>query len=658
MFKQLAVGLILVVGGLACSRAETLPGLPSVSFNWVRKAGQYSPLAAKNVRLEGGFWGPKMQIYRERTIPHSWNYMDYELRSLRKAAGEHPDGPLNNTWGEANLYKLLETVALSLGGHPDAELERKVDGIVELIGRAQRPNGYVHAFITNEGKPEWDPAFLDGSHDGYVLGHLIEAAIAYEANTGKRALLDIAMRAADEAWEHFLGPAGKPGFCGHAELELALVELARVTGRPRYRDLALAFVEWRGRGLVTPFSATPRAYFQDALPVRQQRNLDGHAVRATFFASGVAGLALALDDGDFRLAANRFWESTTWRRMAITGSTGPRAEHEAFGEDYELPNNGYYESCASCGLLDFAQRMFLLEGRGETVDVLERGLYNAVLHGISLDGTNSYYQNPLSDGNRERYNSWVCCPPNLSRTLFKVGGYACVAGAQEIFLNLYVAGKFEVPLTGGSMGLQVETQYPWDGRVSIHVTHSLPGRIALNLRWPDWCESATLRLNGEDFTSIKPNDRGYISLQRAWQTNDVVEFVMDMPVRRLVAHPLIRDCVGKVALQRGPVVYGFEGLDNGGMAAVVLGENPQFRVEDRPDLLGGVRVVTGQDAAGHPVTAIPFYALANRGKSVQEVWVSQPGASSGDAWWEGHLYRPASEKTTTKASVTPKPARQ
>ena len=303
--------------------------------------------------------------------------------------------------------------------------------------------------------------------------------------------------------------------------------------------------------------------------------------------------------------------------------------------------------------------MFLLEGRGEDVDVLERGLYNAVLHGISLDGTNSYYQNPLSDGNRERYNSWVCCPPNLSRTLFKVGSYACLAAAQEIYLNLYVAGKLEIPLTGGSVGLQVETQYPWDGRVLIHFTHSLPGRIALDLRWPDWCESATVRVNGEDLIPIKPNDRGYIRLKRAWQTNDVVEFVMDMPVRRVVAHPLIRDCVGKVALQRGPLVYGFEGLDNGGTAAVVLGENPQFRVEDRPDFLGGVRVVTGLDATGHPFTAIPFYALANRGKSVQEVWVSQPGVSSGDAWWEGRLYRPASGKSaTTKGAADPKPAGQ
>ena len=633
--------------------AAVVPGVPDNVGQWLGREGKILPVPVRNVQLEGGFWGPKMRIYKDRTIPHSWKYMGYDIRSLRKAAGEKTDGPFNNTWGEANLYKFLETIAHSLGMFPDANLEKQVDEIVDLIGRAQRCNGYSHVFIINEHKPDWDPDFLDGSHDGYVLGHLIEAAIEYQANTGKRALLDIACKAADEAYEHFLGPKGVPGFCGHAELEMALVELSRATGRTKYIELARAFVEWRGRGMVKPYGATPRAYFQDAVPLRQQMNLDGHAVRATFFATGVADLALATGESDYRLAANRFWDSVTHRRMTITGSTGPRQEHEAFGEDYELPNNGYYESCAACGLLDFSQRMFLLEGGSDSGDVLERVLYNAVMHGISLDGTNSYYQNPLSDTNKPRYNSWVCCPPNLSRTVFQVGRYAYAAGGEDIYFNLYVAGSVQAPLKDGSVRLKVETEYPWGGRVKIGVTPGNAKRFAVNLRWPGWCETATLTINGEAMIPLRKTDRGYIRLQREWHDNDVIEFNMDMPVHLMEAHPLIKDCVGKVAIQRGPLIYGFEGLDNQGKAALELADRTQFTLEDRPDLLGGIRVITGRDANGKPILAVPFYAMANREKTVQEVWTVQRGLKPSDAWWEGRLYR-NTHKTMTK-SIAPSP---
>lgn len=644
---------IWIVGGALASAAAAAPGVPESVGRWAGREGKIAPVPVRDVHLEGGFWEPKIRLYRERTIPHSWQYMGHNLRSLRKAAGEKTEGPFNGTWDEANLYKLLETIAHSLGMNRDPALERQVDEIVDLLGRAQRPNGYAHVYIINEGKPEWDPEFLDGSHDGYVLGHLIEAAIEYGENTGKRAFLDIACKAADEACEHFLGPKGVPGFCGHAELEMALVELARVTGRTRYIDLARAFVEWRGRGKVKPFGATPRSYFQDLVPLRQQRALDGHAVRSTFFATGVADLALATGDPDYRLAANRFWDSATLRRMTITGSTGPRHEHEAFGEDYELPNDGYYESCAACGLADFAQRMFLLEGGSDSGDVLERVLYNAVLHGISLDGTNSYYQNPLSDTNRSRYNSWVCCPPNLSRTLLQVGRYACASGDRDAFLNLFVAGTVKLPMPGGPVSLKIRTEYPWDGRVDILVSPGAVSRFALHLRWPGWCEAATLSVNGSPVDPLPRTDRGYVRLDREWREGDRVEFVMDMPVQRVEAHPMIRDCAGKVALQRGPLVYGFEGVDNGGRAPAELAAIPRLRVEARADLLGGIHVITGDDAAGGRFVAIPFYALANRAKSVQAVWTTQRGWKPGDAWWEGRLYRHAHESGPKAVAPSP-----
>jgi len=591
------------------------------------------------VKAQDVFWAPKFQVIREKTIPHSWHYMQWNERALRHAAGQKVTGDLNGTWDEANLYKFFETVAYALAMQRDAALERRVDELVAMLQKVQRPDGYVHVYILNSGKPPWDPKFLDGSHDGYVLGHLIEAAIEYYAATGKTNLLNVARRAADQAFEHFLGPRGKPGFCGHAELEMALVELYRLTGEARYLQLARAFVEWRGHGKVTPAGPTPRAYFQDHLPLREQRTLEGHAVRAIFFATGVADLAIETGDADYRLAANRFWDCVTLRRMAVTGAIGPRSEHEALGEDYELPHNGYYESCAACGLADFAHRMFLLERHAEAVDVLERVLYNGVLHGLGLSGTNSYYQNPLSDRDRPRYNSWVCCPPNLSRTILQAGRYAYAYTTNEVYVNLYIGGTVSVPLAAGRMQLEVQTEYPWSGRVRLTVRSAKPQQATLFVRWPGWCRQMTVTCNSAALQPPPPRERGYVRLERQWRDGDVVEVEMAMPVERWVAHPNVQACRGQVALQRGPLVYGFEGLDNEGQAKVELGDDPQFQTEHRPQWLGGVTVIRGVRADGRPFLAIPFYTLANREKSSQEVWAIQRNLRLNDSWWEGRLYR-------------------
>ena len=609
----------------------------------IAESDHLQTLPIANVEIRDAFWAPKIKVYREKTIPHSWFYMQWEMRSLRKAAGQKVEGELNGTWGEANLHKFLETAAYSLAMGRDAALEQEVDEIIALLAAGQQPDGYLHVHVTNNKKTPWDPGFLDGSHDGYVLGHMIEAAIEYHAATGKRAFLDLACKAADQAYKHFLGPNGQQGFCGHAELEMALVELYRATHEPRYLELSRAFVEWRGRGKVKPAGPTPRAYFQDEVPLRAQRTLDGHAVRAVFFATGVADLAIETGDSDYRLAAHRFWDSTTMRRMAITGGIGPRKEHEALGEDYELPNDGYYESCAACGLADFAQRLFLLERRAESCDVLERVLYNAILHGISLSGTNSYYCNPLSDHDHARDNCWVCCPPNLSRTLLQVGRYAYARTDRDLYVNLFVGGTTRVPFKSGEVTLRVETDYPWDGKVNLRVEGKSPARFALHLRKPGWCERAELTLNGAA-SDAKPDESGYWTLDREWKDGDTVSLVLDMPVRRMIAHPNIASCRGKVALQRGPLVYGFEGIDNAGNPRVILGNDPRFTVEHRPDLLGGVTVIRGMAANGQPIQAVPFFALANRGKSAQEIWVEQQNLKPTDDWWLGALYRPMPQK--------------
>jgi len=472
---------------------------------------------------------------------------------------------------------------------------------------------------------------------------MIEAAIEYHAATGKGDFLEIACKAADEACDHFLGPNAQPGFCGHAELEMALVELHRVTRNPRYLELSRAFVEWRGRGMVRPAGPTPRAYFQDGVPLRAQRTLDGHAVRAVFFATGVADLAIETGDGDYRLAAHRFWDSTTLRRMAITGGIGPRQEHEAFGEDYELPSDGYYESCAACGLADFAHRLFLLERRSESVDVLERVLYNAVLHGISLDGVTTYYCNPLSDRDHSRDNCWVCCPPNLSRTLLQIGRYAYARTDRSLYVNLFVGGTVRVPFPSGEMVLRVETDYPWDGKVRLGVEGTPPGRFALRIRKPGWSDRAEILLNGAA-GNVPPDDSGYWTFDREWKQGDSISLALDMPVQRMTAHPNVAACRGKVALQRGPLVYGFEGLDNDGKADIALGAGPRLTAVHQPEFLGGVTVIRGVAATGEPIQAVPFFAMANRGNSTQEVWVEQENLAVTGEWWLGSLYRPMREK--------------
>jgi DUF1680 family protein len=282
--------------------------------------------------------------------------------------------------------------------------------------------------------------------------------------------------------------------------------------------------------------------------------------------------------------------------------------------------------------------MFLLERRSEAAEILERVLYNTVLHGLSLSGTNSYYQNPLSDHDNPRYNSWVCCPPNLSRTLLQVGRYAYAHTDRDLYVNLFAGGTVRVPLASSVITVRVETDFPWDGKVKFHIEGEASTRFALRVRKPGWCDQATLALNGSRIEN-QPDDSGYWVFDRDWKRGDTLDLVLDQPVRRWVAHPNIAACQGKVALLRGPLVYGFEGLDNRDLAALKLSDNPKFSAEHRPDLLGGITVIRGTAVNGQPLLAIPFYALANREKSFQEVWVEQAGLRQTEAWWLGHLYR-------------------
>lgn len=623
------------------------------------KRNKIQALPIKNVRFEGGFWEDKFATYRQNAFPNGWFIMDsYTRPAFLIASGQTTEGDKGNPWEGATLGKHIETVALSLCTHPDPEQEAKIDYYVDLLRRSQEANGYLHVHMTNTGKPHWSLKELGGSHEGYTRGHLTEAALAYVEATGKRDMLDVMIRAADEACDRFLSPGAQPGFCGHPGYKMALMDLYRNTGNKRYLELTKAWIEWRGLGIcVSMDNGNPQgAYAQDHASIRQQRSIEGHAVRATFFATGVVDLALETGDPDYRLASNRLWDSAVLRRMYISGGVGTRDHTEGFGEDYELPGaDAYAESCAANGLIDFAHRMFRLERRADCADIMERGIYNALLHSISLDGKTTYYKNKLSDHDNPRNNCWVCCPPSITRTLFRLARYAYGHTGKDIWINLFTQGTASIPLDAGAVNLRVTTDYPWNGRVTWNITDTPSSRWTLHLRIPGWCQQSKLTINGRRVASDlgKRTDEGYVRISRTWKVGDVIQLDMDMPVQRIEAHPSVADCIGKVAIQRGPIVYGVEGIDNNGRVNIELGSDPQFTIDHRPDFLGGVTVIKGVDAQGAAFTAIPFYAMANRDNSHQEVWLRQQGMpphSAKSQFWLAALYRPLDPGTVDVAA--------
>jgi len=623
------------------------------------------PVPFTDVKLSGGFWGPRIETNRTVSLPHSLQMLEKagNIKDLELAAAGTRTGYMGPVFIDSDLYKALEAVSYSLASHPDAELEKKLDEIIAKIAAAQEDDGYLNThFQVVEPEKRWTN--LRDKHELYCAGHLIEAAVAHHQATGKRTLLDVAIKFADYIDSVFGSAPGKRmGYPGHEEIELALFKLWRLTGEKRYYDLAAFFLESRGQGFFakehdTPLEEYDGKYWQDDAPLRDYPKIAGHAVRAVYLLSGATDYAAVSKDKRLLQMLDRVWNNTTGANMYVTGGIGSSAKNEGFTFDYDLPNfTGYQETCASVAMIMWNHRLGLLSGNSKYADHLERALYNGFLSGVALDGKKFFYVNPLASHGAHHRKDWyscACCPPNVTRTLSQLGGYAYATSPGALWVNLYMQGSLntKVPVPdhlktsagkeAQEVSMDVTTDYPWDGKVDFKFNKAIDSPFTLRLRLPDWCTSASVNVDGEPAKGLVGVNNGYFMLDGPRAEGEVVSLVLDMPVARVAANPKVKQNVGRLAIRRGPVVYCLEEADNDvPVHQVALSETAELKAEHKPDLLGGVTVITGEgelattesvrqlnqlyapldNVVKTSITAIPYYVWDNRTAGDMAVWL-------------------------------------
>jgi DUF1680 family protein len=595
-------------------------------------ATTFRPLPLSAAQVAGGFWTRRQQVNRTAAIPAGLARLRESggFRNLRRAAGEEQgpyEGPL---FIDSDVYKWLEAAAWEQARAPSDELAAGQAEATALVAKAQQPDGYLNSFVQVVTGARF--ADLTSGHELYCAGHLIQAAVAQHRATGRGELLEVAVRFADLLADTF-GPGKRPELDGHPLIEMALVELYRETGTARYLGLACHFVEARGFGwAATGPHPRPRSYYSDRVPVRAADTVEGHAVRALYLAAGAADLAAETGDDELLAALRRQWDAMVATKMYLTGGLGARWDGEAFGAPYELPpDRAYCETCAAIGGIQWSWRMLLRTGDPRYADLIERALYNALLPGISLDGTAYFYANALQvrsgaadDEPRNPANgraSWfevACCPPNIMRTISSLGALLATSDDDGIQLHQYATSAITADLTAGPVDLAVTTNYPWDGRIEITVRDTPDRDWSLWLRIPAWCADAEARIGGTPVSgACEPGT--YLRLRRRWAAGTSVLLDLRMPVRWTVADERVDAVRGCVAVERGPLVYCLEQTDQPADVPV-----EDVRLADgestptwNPDLLGGMTVVQLQGG----LTAIPYFAWANRGPGPMRVWI-------------------------------------
>jgi DUF1680 family protein len=631
---------------------------------FVAAAGQLTAVPIQQVRIEDEFWSPKLKVWREVTIPDCLAKFEKDgaLTNFDRirdgTGGKHAGQP----WYDGLIYEMIRGCADFLAVQRDADLEKRLDGYIDRIAAAQAKDadGYLNTYTQleratnrwglNGGDDNWQ-------HDVYNASAMVEAAVHYYRATGKTRLLQAAAKLANHMADVMGPPPKKNVVPGHSLGEEAMVKLYLLfrekpelkpqmpvpVDEQRYLKLAEFWIENRGHHEGRKSYGT---YGQDHKPVLEQETIEGHAVRATLLCAGLVATAQVNGRSDYLAAAQRLWENMVQRRMYIIGGLGAVAGHEGFGPDYVLPNNGYLETCAAIGAGFFHHNLNLAMGDARYADELERVLYNAVLPGVSLQGDTYFYENPIEGGPKRARWSWhacPCCPPMFLKIMGALPSYIYAQDAGSVYVNLFVGSHATLTVKGVKVALRQQTKYPWDGGIQLSVEPDHETELALYMRLPAWCSEPKLQVNGQPVVSFE-KVRGYACLRRLWRSSDAVDLTLPMPVQRIKANPKIEADLGRVALQRGPLVYCLEAVDNHShVRNLVISPEAQLRAQHRADLLGGVTVITGHALALHQAawpdslyfqstsapgvtnaefTAIPYFANANRQPGEMSVWIA------------------------------------
>jgi DUF1680 family protein len=577
------------------------------------------------VTINDDFWSPRLERHATTTLPVCIDQIENKTGRIRnfmnaaKDEGEHS----GIFYDDSDVYKALEGMAYSLVNKPDPELEKKCDKWIDLFVAAQEEDGYINTFYSLTGlENRWTD--MD-KHEMYCAGHLLEAAIAYYKATGKDKLLKAATRMIEHMMSQF-GPGKRHWVPGHEEIELALVKLHEVTGEKKYLDFAYWLLEERGHGYGNrgPNGPWNRQYYQDELPVRELSKITGHAVRAMYLFCGMADVAALTGEKDYIEALDRLWDDVVLRKMYITGGIGSSRQNEGFTRPYDLPNyEAYCETCASVGMVLWNCRMHQLTGDSKYTDVLERSLYNGALAGISLEGDRFFYVNPLAsrgDHHRKEWYGTACCPSQISRFLPSVGNYIYGVSGDALWINLYIGSSAKIDLGKESLTLKQQTRYPWDGKVEISMEELKKTlRKEMRLRIPGWCKSYSITVNGEKLENV-PVEQGYAVIERSWKRGDKVSLTLEMPVEVIQADPRVTANAGKRAIQRGPLVYCVEEVDNPSFDGINLTADTRYIGQKATMLTDEVVVIDalhGEDT----IRFVPYYLWDNRAPGQMKVWV-------------------------------------
>jgi DUF1680 family protein len=619
------------------------------------------PVPFTSVKLTDNFWAPRIKKNASVTIPIAFGFCESTGRVKNfEVAGGLDTGKFRTIYpfDDSDVFKIIEGASYSLQTYPDPKLESYLDTLIWKIGLAQEDDGYLYTNRTiaelhgGEGLHEWASVNrweLDSvlSHELYNLGHLYEAAVAHYQATGKRTLLDIALKSADLVDKDF-GPDREKVYPGHQVIEMGLVKLYRVTGGKKYLDLARFFLDIRG--------PNGQPYNQAHLRPVDQREAVGHSVRATYMYSGMADIAAIERDSAYLNAITRIWEDIVYGKMYVTGGIGATGGNEGFAGPFVLPNmSAYCETCASIGDIFTNERLFLLHGQAKYIDILEKTLYNSMLSGVSLSGDRFFYPNPLESNGQHKRSEWfgcACCPSNIARFLPAIPGYIYAVTGRDLYINLFISNEAEIDLGKNEVKITQKADFPWDGKVEISVTPESPLKFDLKVRIPGWAhneaipgglyrfsdkesDAVKVTVNGENF-DLDTLVEGYVVISRKWKPGDKVDLDIPMPVRRVVADERIKDDVGRVAFQRGPVIYCAEWPDNkdGAILNLVVKSDAGTKTGFVPSLLEGIQVIkttgfqTRQNKDGkvellgeEPVTLIPYALWNNRGPGQMMVWI-------------------------------------